>query len=82
MKPIRAALILAALAVLLLATGHPVLALLPALAAAPLVALIIRVVRKRRRQRHARLVDESNSATACGVDGRPVAAAQAAWMRE
>ena len=81
MSPIAAVLVLAAIAVLFAALGHPVLALAPALAGVLLLAIVVRIVR-RRRLRRMRLEDVSKAALARGADGNAIAMAQAAWMRE
>ena len=82
MSPVAAVLVLVALTLLLAALGFHALALAPALAAVLLGAIVLRIARRRRRLRHVRIADVSNEARARGADGKAVAAAQAAWMRE
>jgi hypothetical protein len=81
MSPIAAVAALVSIAVLLASFGHPALAAAPGLAAALLGAILVRIVR-RRRLRRMRLEDVSKVALVRGADGKAIAMAQAAWMRE
>ena len=83
MTPIRTALDLAWIAVLLATFGHLALAIALGLLAVLLAGFILRVVRRHRRVRRARVVDVADEARARDAgDGRAIRDAQAAWMRE